>query len=85
MRKKKSRLTEKNELKEETGTERSAASKGDDKKESAKIIKDSSSLKVILSSSNFHSQTNVTAITAHGNTNPCLRLPTCLKVAINLR
>lgn len=81
--KKKSRLTEKNEVKEETGTERSAGSKGDDKKESAKII--SSSPKVILSSSNLHSQTNVTAITAHGNTNPCLRLPTCLKVAINLR
>lgn len=73
MRKKKSRLTEKNEVKEETGTE----SKGDDK-ESAKII--SSSPKVILSSSNLHSQTNVTAITAHGNTNACLRLPTCLKV-----
>lgn len=81
MRKKKSRLTKKNEVKEETGTERSAGSKGDDK-ESAKII--SSSPNVILSSSNLHSQTNVTAITAHGN-NPCLRLPTCLKVAMNLR
>lgn len=82
MRKKKSRLTEKNEVKEETGTERSAGSKGDDEKESAKII--SSSPKVIVSSSNLHSRTNVTAITAHGN-NPCLRLPTCLEVAMNLR
>lgn len=59
MRKKKSRLTEKNEVKEETGTERSAGSKGDDK-ESAKII--SSSPKVILSSSKCSHQTCTTQV-----------------------